>query len=149
MMMEFAYALSAGILGCFFGAQLCEAVLFVPYWKSMDPLEFHKFYKRYGGMIHRFFSPLTILAFLIPSITVFVGLISGQGRAFLHLALGLSCLMFFSTYFLFFKKANRTFNTVLMDEVLKAKSLNEWAKWHWTRVIIECVAFSLALYLLY
>ena len=147
--MEIAYAVSAAVLGCFFGAQLCEAMLLVPYWKSMDPSDFKKYYNKQGGKIHSFFSPLTILAFLIPCLTAFIGLSSGQDKVIIHLGLGLSCLLFFSTYFLFFKKANEEFTMVEMDQHQLQSALSICAKWHWSRVVLEGLAFGLALFLLY
>lgn len=146
--MDLAYMFSAAVLGCFFGAQLCEAILFVPFWKTMSPLDFRGFYLKFGAGIHKFFSPLTILAFLIPSGTAIMGLYFVGDELFVHLGLVLSCLLFFSTYFLFFKKANQKFSSVLMDKEELLKALDKWALWHWGRVVFEFIAFCLALYLI-
>ncbi|MEM6265255.1 MAG: hypothetical protein AAGI38_22325 [Bacteroidota bacterium] len=138
---------SSGILGIFLGAQLTEAFLFVPYWKAMDADDFFGFYQKYGKHIHQFFAPLTIVATLVPLITVGYGLIYHPED---HLVLGLmgtSTLAFFSSFFLYFRKANEGFATRnIADESLPAE-LTRWGNWHWGRVGFESVAFVCSLVL--
>jgi hypothetical protein len=73
MLYEILISLSIGVLGIFLGAQITEGVLFVPYWKALSPKEFLEFYQVQGKKIHRFFAPLTIVATLIPLLTVVYG----------------------------------------------------------------------------
>ena len=101
--------LSAGILGIFLGAQITEAVLFVPYWKSLRPDDFFELHKTYGKKIHQFFAPLTIAATLIPLATVGYQLIQQEDNQLLWGVMGFATIAFFSTYFLYYKKANKSF----------------------------------------
>lgn len=50
-------------------------------------------------------------------------------------------LLFFATYFVYFKEANLSFaERTLSDEALRSE-LVIWGCWHWTRVFFEGVAF--------
>ena len=144
-MIELLYALAAGILGIFAGAQIAEGVLLVPYWKSMEADAFYKDHKTMGPKIYKFFAPLTIAATLIPIGTMIYALmIDAPGRVAMLLS-GFFTLLFFSTFYLYFKKANQQFaDATLSDEEL-ALELIKWGKWHWTRICFELAALICAL----
>ncbi len=82
MLFTILIALSTGILGIFLGAQIAEGVLFVPYWKALPPKDFFELHQTFGKKIHQFFAPLTIVATLVPLLTVaygfFTNVSSGQ-----------------------------------------------------------------------
>ena len=148
MIQETMLFLSSLSLGIFVGAQLTEAVLFVPGWKSLPADAFFDFYQNYGGKIHRFFAPLTIVAAVVPFFTVLYSFVSQSGNQALFGLMGFSTLAFFSTYFLYFKKANqRFFDRSLSDQQL-LDELKKWGQWHWLRVGFEILAFGLSLFLL-
>ena len=52
-------------LGLHAGAQLAEAGLLVPFWRSLAPRDFLDWYERFGGLTFRFFSPLASSAALL------------------------------------------------------------------------------------
>ena len=105
---------STGVLGVFLGAQIAEACLFVPIWKKMNPDDFFEQHKSFGPLIYRFFAPITIAATVIPLVTVAVNLFFNAEQLILTLILGVSTLIFFSTYFLYFKEANQKFSDRLL-----------------------------------
>ncbi|MBX2814939.1 MAG: DUF1772 domain-containing protein [Saprospiraceae bacterium] len=140
--------LSSGILGIFVGAQVTEAVLFVPYWKSLPPDQFFDLHKTYGKKIHQFFAPLTILATLVPLGTAFYFISNGTEDALLFVMLGGTTVMFFSTYFLFFKNSNKKFAQRSISDDGLGPELDRWSRWHWGRVAFELVAFGISLWLL-
>lgn len=148
MATEILLLLSSGTLGIFLGAQIAEAILFVPYWKAMSPNDFFELHKTYGKKIHQFFAPLTIAATLLPLFAVGINIINRSGNQILFALMGFSTLIFFSTYFLYFKKANKSFaerslsNEALSDELIR------WGNWHWGRICFEFVAFTCSLLLL-
>ena len=150
IMIEILYAISAGILGIFAGAQIAEGVLFVPYWKSLKPTEFFELHKTFGPKIYQFFAPLTILATIIPLVTVGYAFTEGidvtkaEGLLYAEL-MGICTLLFFSTYFLYFKKANQSFadETVAHEDL--AAELKKWGNWHWARIYLEIGALVFAL----
>ena len=140
-MAEIIYGLSTIILGVFVGTQIAEGALFVPYWKSMEPEAFFELHKTFGPKIYRFFAPITIAATVVPltagSYALFFntnGLIATAIAAFM-------ALLFFTTYGLFFKKANQAFaDRSITDEELPF-ALEKWGQWHWARVFMEIIAF--------
>jgi Domain of unknown function (DUF1772) len=145
IMIEICYAMSAGILGIFTGAQIAEAVLFVPYWKSLEPQKFFLLHKTYSPKIYKFFAPLTITATLIPIGTaIYSQIINSPGKIFSAL-MGVFTLLFFATYFIYFKKANKSFeDAALTDDELPIE-LDKWEKWHRARIYLEIGALICSL----
>lgn len=139
------YALSVGILGVFLGTQICEAILFVPYWKTLAPKDFFELHKTYGPKIYKFFAPLTIAATLIPLMTTIYAFIYQEKGYFLLLGMGAFTLMFFATYFVYFKNANQSFAEESLSYEALPKELDRWDKWHWGRIGLESIAFLFAL----
>ncbi len=145
MMIQICYAASAGILGVFLGAQIAEAILFIPYWKSLKPKEFFQLHKTYGPKIYQFFAPLTIAATLIPIGTAIYSLTIKSQQILFPILMAVFTLLFFLTFYLYFKKANKSFEeATLTDEELPIE-LNKWEKWHWGRIYLEIGALICAL----
>ena len=148
MVGEILNTLSVGILGIFLGAQICEGFLFVPYWKSMKAKDFFEFYKTYGGKIHQFFAPLTIIATIIPVLTAMYAVTNNINGFILSLLMGVFTLLFFSTFFIYFKQANKSFAEASISDKELSNELNRWKKWHWFRVGLEFLAFIFSLLVL-
>ncbi len=145
MILSILLGLSVAILGIFLGTQLTEAVLFVPYWKKMLPKDFFELHQVYGPKIYRFFAPITILATIIPVITMVYSFVESTETRFYTTLMGIFTLLFFSTYYLYFKKANESFaEASLTDKELPAE-LDRWDKWHWSRIVLEFCALVFAL----
>lgn len=148
MALKIILLLSTGILGIFLGTQLAEAALIVPYWKGLSPDHFFAFYKTYGNKLHQFYSPLTIAATILPVIALVWSLLTKQKIDLFMWIMVVFTLLFFSTYFLYFKEANLSFSErTITNEILPYK-LKEWANWHWGRISCESVAFVCGLFLL-
>lgn len=145
MLITILYILSAGILGIFLGAQICEGVLFVPHWKSLHPKDFFEMHKTYGKKIYQFFAPLTIAATLIPLATTFYTIYLYGTEQLYPILMGVFTLLFFSTYFLYFKKANASFAEESLSHEELPIELDRWGKWHWGRIVLEFFAFSFSL----
>ena len=151
MLLEACTLFSSAVLGIFLGSQLVEAFLFLPFWKGMTANEFFDFYKRYGEGIHRFYAPLTILATILPVVSALIYLSSPVDRqtSVLYLILGVSTVAFFSTFFLYFKSANRRFSERSISDNDLASELGRWGNWHWGRIYLEAVAFICTLFLIF
>ncbi|MCU0419903.1 MAG: hypothetical protein MUC38_09620 [Cyclobacteriaceae bacterium] len=148
MAIKHSLLLSTAILGIFLGTQLAEAMLIVPYWKGISVEEFFVFYNLYGKALHQFYSPLTIAATILPVFTFVWSLFKKQKIDPLLWIMVVFTLLFFSSYFVYFKEANLSFaNRTIANELLPDK-LNEWANWHWGRVTCEAIAFVCGLFLL-
>ena len=136
---------STGILGIFLGTQICEGALLVPYWKSLPPQNFFRLHKTYGKKIHQFFAPLTIAATFIPLITAGYSLYVRSNKPEIMVGMATFCLLFFATYFLYFKRANHSFATQSLSDAELPQELRRWGNWHWGRVGLEFIAFGLGL----
>lgn len=145
MIGEILYLLSSGILGIFLGAQICEGALLVPHWKSLSAEDFFEMHKTYGKKIYQFFAPLTIVATIIPISTAIFSFANELNGYIFSALMGLFTLLFFSTYFLFFKQANKRFADASIASKDLPKELDKWANWHWCRVVFEFIAFVFSL----
>lgn len=148
MISQILLLFSFGILGLFLGTQLAEAYLLVPYWKSMSADDFFNLHKTYGKKIHRFFAPLTIAATFIPLATTIFNFLNQIGNTILLFLMAFSIISFFSTYFLYFKKANKSFADRSLSDKDLPFELEKWGNWHWTRIYFEIAAFICSLLLL-
>lgn len=147
-MTEGMLLLSTGIFGIFLGAQITEAVLFVPYWKAMAPDDFFELHKVYGKKIYRFFAPLTIASTILPLLSIYFLYRTNLVLSPWMIVTGAATLIFFSTFFIYFKSANRSFAERSLTHEELPLELKKWEKWHWTRIFYECIAFTGLLILL-
>jgi hypothetical protein len=148
MLFEILIALSTGVLGIFLGAQITEGVLFVPYWKALPPKDFFELHQTYGKKIYSFFAPLTIIATLIPLLTLGYGFSTNTHSNLPLILMGLFTALFFSTYFLYFKRANKLFTEASISYEDLPAELNKWGNWHWGRIVFEFLAFTCSIVVL-
>ena len=136
---------SSLVIGVFLGAQIAEACLFVPIWKKMNPDDFFEQHESVGPLIYRFFAPITIAATMIPLVAVLINLVFNSEQLILLCILGVSTLIFFSTYFLYFKEANQMFADRSIPNEDLSGELIKWGNWHWFRIVFEAIAFLCSL----
>jgi hypothetical protein len=141
MLFEILLALSTGILGIFLGSQITEGVLFVPFWKALSPKEFFELHQHYGPKIYQFFAPLTIAATLLPLSTLACGLMTDRAIPVSLILMGSFTVVFFSTYYLYFKRANKSFAEASISPEELPAELKRWGNWHWGRTVFEFLAF--------
>ncbi|MFK8102820.1 MAG: hypothetical protein AB8G15_09860 [Saprospiraceae bacterium] len=141
MLFEILMALSTGALGIFLGAQIAEGALLVPYWKALPPKDFFDLHQRYGKKIYLFFAPLTIIATLLPLSTLTYGVLMNISIQVPMMLMGIFTLLFFSTYYLFFKRANQAFAMASISHEELPAAITKWGNWHWTRIFFEFLAF--------
>ena len=148
MILKILLMLSTCSLGVFLGTQFAEAALIVPYWKGLSSDDFFAFYKTYGEKLHQFYAPLTIASTVFPVCTFVCSLFSKtKTEPFMWLMLIFS-LLFFSTFFIYFKEANLSFAMRTISNEALPNELLKWENWHWTRVFCEAIAFISGLFLL-
>lgn len=141
MTLKILLFLSTCILGVFCGTQLAEAALIVPYWKGLSADDFFTFYKTYGAKLHQFYAPLTVFATLLPIVTFIYSLLSKSKTPLLIWLMAIFCVLFFLTFFIYFKDANVSFAERTISNKELPQELMKWAKWHWARVVFELIAF--------
>ena len=144
-LIEILQILSTFSLGLLVGSLLTEAMILVPYWRKMEPKEFLRLHGTMGPSLYRYFAPLTIAGTMIPMLTGFVSFAMNKFAINLSFIVAvLTCLMF-AIYFMYFKSANKSFETKSIDASEVAEELQRWAGWHWLRVIIGLFAFTLSI----
>ena len=145
MIIEIFQLMSSLALGLLAGSLLTEAVILVPYWRTMDPKEFLSLHGTLGPRLYGYFAPLTILATIIPVLAALMPLILGAPFHWLHLVPGFITLIMLAIYFAYFKGANDSFKSGAVGVDGLAKELNNWATWHWIRVVLVIAAFIVSL----
>lgn len=137
LIMYFLVALFA----IFLGSQITEALLLVPYWQSLSAADFYSYYQKFGPIIGRFYTILTIIALLIPiglSVYLFRSKAPGFPLAFTSAVLA---VLFVACFYVYFKGTNALFYQTAFSPAELKSELITWSKWHWARVVLEC--FSL------
>jgi hypothetical protein len=130
------------------GTQVAEGALIVPYWKELSADDFFAFYKTYGKNLHQFYAPLTIAATISPITTCVSSLFGKSKTDLLMWLMTIFSVIFFLTFFLYFKEANLSFTERTISNEALAQELIKWGMWHWGRVACEAVAFICGLVLL-
>jgi len=140
-MFELLSLCSCIFTGLFAGALLTEAGILVPYWRKMAPGEFLALHHTMAPSLQQFFTPLTILGALLPTITLVAGWLSGTTPNlywWVSATLAASALAF---YFGFFKSANQRFADG-KDPAEAKTTLAQWARWHNLRTLFAILAFA-------
>lgn len=132
--------LSLAIFSIFLGSQITEGCLLVPYWKSLSTTEFYTYFSKFGPIVGKFYTVLTIIAALIP-ISISVYCFRKKSTALKHSLLStLFTVLFIAFFYIYFKGANLQFyNTAYNTEQLKAELIT-WEYLHWCRVLLEFLA---------
>lgn len=140
--------LSTCTLGIFLGTQLAEAALIVPYWKELSSDSFFELHKTYGAKLYQFYAPLTIASTILPIATFVYSLLSNSKTDILMWIMFVFTLLFFATYFIYFKEANLSFAERTISNEALQNEITKWGNWHWARVFCEAIAFVCGLLLL-
>jgi hypothetical protein len=136
--------LAAVALGLSAGAMLAEGAVMVPYWRSLPPDAFLRWYAENASRLLAFFGPLEIAG---TGLALAAAVLSGARRAVaigllvVSAALALAVLVPFPIYF---RDVNASFAaaTIAPDQV--GEELARWAAWHWFRTVLGIGAFVAA-----
>jgi hypothetical protein len=140
-MTDLLVVLAVAGLGLMSGAVLAEAMVLVPYWRSLPAASFLAWYRQYGALLFGFYAPLELAALVLVVVAASASwLAGGAGTRLLVLASMLSLLVLLS-FPLYFQRVNASFAaaTIPPDEV--PAELARWARWHWVRVALGTGAF--------
>lgn len=137
--------LTTFVLGLFTGSMLTEAVILVPYWRSLEAKTFLDLHGTLGPQLYRYFAPLTIAATLIPTATAIVCVWRGGPMGAYPTWTSLLMLSILGIYFLYFKAANESFATGSVGVAGLAAELRRWWIWQWIRTVIALLAFALSI----
>lgn len=132
------------LLGVFAGAMLTEAMVLVPYWRSLAPAEFFAWYAANDRRLLGYFGPLTAVTAIVVVAAAIAALATGHPGGASALVAALLMVPVVASFPLYFKRANERFATasIAPDEV--AAELARWSSWHWVRTGISFVALAVA-----
>jgi hypothetical protein len=135
--------LATGALGLAAGAMLAEGAVLIPWWRSLPPASFLRWYADNGWQLFAFFGPLEIAS---AGLSVAAGVLyrhqpGARGLFASSAVLAVAVLALFPLYF---QQANASFETgsIPLDRV--AGELERYAARHWGRVAIGVLAFGSA-----
>ncbi len=130
------------------GSLLTEAFVLAPYWRTLEPKAFLALYATLGPRLYKYFSPLTILATVLTVIAALLPIVMGSPISVLSLVPSILVLAMLAIYFMYFKAANSSFKTGVIEVDAVSAELTAWANWHWVRVLLGIVAFIISLAIL-
>jgi uncharacterized membrane protein len=134
------------VLGLSAGAMLTEAIVFVPFWQSLSPSEFLKWFAENEPLLVEFFGSLqTISVILILVTTVLFWLRNHRGKYLAAFAL-LLVIGVIALFFIYFQNVNASFvkATIAIDNV--KSELAWWRFWQWVRTVLGIGAFVSAIF---
>ena len=102
MIIEILQLISSLALGLLVGSLLTEAMILVPYWRTMEPKDFLNLHSTLGPRLHTYFAPLTILATMLPVFSGVMPVILGATSHWLSLVPGIITLVMLAIYFGYF-----------------------------------------------
>jgi hypothetical protein len=141
-MVDVFNVLTVVVVGMYAGSLLTEAMLLVPYWRTMAAEDFFRFHGEFGPRLFRFFAPLTIAAVVFPLIAAARGFLAPSGPNFWAVASAGLLLMVLAIFFVYFRAANQRFaDRALSNEGLKIE-LTRWARFHAFRTVLTIIAFA-------
>jgi|CXWL01.1.fsa_nt_gi hypothetical protein len=147
-MIEALMVLTTLVLGLFAGSLLTEALLLVPYFRSLSFEDFNRLHGAFGPRLFRYYAPLTISATAIPLAAAASTLLDpARGSVFAWIAAALVALIM-ATYVFYFRVANLAFTERRLDEPALAKELTRWAAVHTLRTALAIGAFIASVFAL-
>ncbi len=142
MTVDFLSIATTCILGVFAGSLVTEAMLLVPYWRTLKMPQFYALRRDFGPRLFRYFTPLTILATLLPTASAARGFLASghhDPMGWLSAALIVAVTL---TFPLYFKAANEAFADQKLNEADLTRELARWAKVHNFRTVLALVGFA-------
>ncbi len=139
MKKQFNYFLIA-IFAIFFGSQITEGILIVPYWQSLPTSDFYSYYAEFGPAIGHFYTILTIIALLVPMALAVVNFRSKTFHLFFSIASIIFAILFVSCFYVYFKGTNELFYQSAFSAIELKSELIIWSNWHWGRVGLESLS---------
>lgn len=132
-------------LGIFAGAMLTEGGVLVPFWRSLPPAEFLRWYAANSERLVAFFGPVTSVSAVLSLLAAAASFWEGHPGRWWALAAAGIALVIVASFFLYFEPANASFAaaTIAVDAV--PAELARWGALHNARSVLTVLAFAAAL----
>jgi hypothetical protein len=128
-------------LGIAAGAMLAEGAVLVPWWRSMPPEAFLRWYADNARRLFEFYGPIEIVT---ATLTLFAAVVHRPSRRW-FVAAALLSLAVLAAFPIYFRDVNASFETGAIGIDRVHAELGRWAAWHWGRTMLGVLAFALAL----
>jgi len=137
--------LATAALGLLAGAMLLIALAIVPFWVTLEPIEFARWFRTYSPLLGRVMLPLGASATLLAVIAAsFVRPVFSAASCWLVSAAALPVAAV-GTYPLYFSSSNAALAGGRLEEGQVSAELLRWRTWHWVRTVAGLLAFLAAL----
>ena len=133
--------LAVAVLGLTAGALLAEGAVLVPFWRSLPPDSFLRWYRENAALLLRFFGPLEVAAPLLAGLAAIASWGSAGSASSLLFASSVLSLLVLGAFPLYFKRVNSSFAEGTIEPDRLEEELRRWAYWHWARVVLAAAAF--------
>jgi hypothetical protein len=128
-------------LGVAAGAMLAEGAVLVPWWRSMPPEGFLRWYADNARRLLEFYGPLEIVS---ATLTLLAAVVHRPARRW-FVGAALLALAVLASFPIYFRDVNASFETGAIGVDRLPAELGRWAAWHWGRTMLGLLAFALAL----
>ena len=137
--------LAVAALGIFAGAMLTEGGVLVPFWRSLAPAEFLRWYAANAGRLLAFFSPVTSASAVLALLAALVSLWERHPGRWWAVTAAVLALVVVASFFVYFEHANTSFEkaTIAVDAV--PAELARWSFWHNARTALSVAALAASL----
>jgi hypothetical protein len=137
--------LTVVVLGLYAGSMLTEGGVLVPFWRSLPPAEFLRWYAANAERLNSFFGALTAAAGVLALLAAAGSLWEGGAARWWSVAAALVMLAIVAGYFVYFEHANASFATSTIALEAVPVELARWGAFHHTRSAVSVLAFCAAL----
>ncbi len=141
MFLEVAHLASSTALGLLVGSWLTEAIVLVPFWRSMEPDKFLALYAELGTWIFRYFAPLTAITSVLTLVVALVPFSQGEAPNLNEVVPVVMIAIALGMFAAFFKRSIANFKAGIVSGLGLSEDLAKWARWHAVRLLIGSVAF--------
>ena len=128
-------------LGVAAGAMLAEGAVLVPWWRSMPPEAFLRWYAENARRLFAFYGPLEIVS---ATLTLLAAVVHRSSRRW-FVGASLLALAVLAAFPIYFRDVNASFESGAIGVDRVHAELGRWAAWHWGRTMLGLLAFALAL----
>jgi hypothetical protein len=137
--------LAAAALGLLSGAMLLIGVAVVPFWVSLQPSEFARWFREYSPLLGRFMLPLGVCATALAIVAALITRAACPPAFPWFAAATVLAIAVAAIYPIYFTTAN----TALAGTSLRANEITaelvRWRTWHWVRTGLGTLSFLSAL----
>ncbi len=137
--------LAVAALGIFAGAMLTEGGVLVPFWRSLAPADFLRWYAANAGRLLAFFSPVTSVSAVVALLAALGSLWEGHPGRWWGLAAAALALATVASFFVYFEHANTRFEKATIAVEAVPAELARWSAWHGARTVLSLAALAASL----